>query len=432
MSMRTEEPRTATTRGGEPSCPHFGRCGGCTRLDQPIARQLAEKSGRVAETLAPFIDDSSFRIEPPTVPDHPPLHDRMKLAWPARTGRTGRLALGLYARGTHELVRIRRCEIQHPVLTEVGREAERLFDAAGVRAYDDGAHDGDDGVRLRAFLARIAPGTGELLLGVATTGGVWTEGPELADAVLEAAATIAERFATRSGQRPIRPIGFVRNLHDAPGNSLLGPRQLALRGRDHQFDRADGLWFRLSFGTFYQVHRRSDQLLYRPALAALGSLSERRFVDAYAGVGTFGMRMLRGGAAEVRMVESHPRACADARASLKRNRLDAGIFIESALDDFVTNDPRAFRETDAVLVDPPRSGLGETVCRALVRDRPETIVYVACSPRGLARDLTTLVGPNDRTDSATPPGPYRIEHAETVDLFPHTEHIESICVLRAR
>jgi 23S rRNA (uracil1939-C5)-methyltransferase len=70
---------------------------------------------------------------------------------------------------------------------------------------------------------------------------------------------------------------------------------------------------------------------------------------------------------------------------------------------------------DLVVADPPRSGLGENVCRSLAKLDAPRITYVSCDPSTLARDLRTLLTLG-----------YRIAEAHFVDLFPQTYHIESV------
>lgn len=341
------------------------------------------------------------------VPLRPPQHDRTKLAYPVRavqqSGRT-RLRMGIFARGTHEIVGIQECRIQARALTTLAQRAERVFVDMRLAPYDEAAHSGT----LRAFQARIMPGSGELLLGVVTTGGVFPQGAELARRLLAAAADLRDE-----GGGTLTPVGVMRNINDAPGNALLGAHSLPLSGRDFQTDRVDDLLFRVSFGSFYQVHRHTDRLLYRPALDLLGDVSGLRIVDGYGGVGCFGLRLAARGAAEIDIVESTPSACRDARRNATSNGSPAVRVIESPF-------PSAeFMATpDVAIVDPPRAGLGNAGCARLLAAAPQRILHVACSLRALAADLAQLCA-----------GGYRVVAVRLADLFPHTEHVEIVTLL---
>lgn len=396
--MRTDVERR---RSGGLRCSVFGSCGGCSALDVAIGAQLARKAAQVAERCAPWLAGVEVEWETPA---RAPRFDRTKLLYPVQPDRNGRPELGIYARGTHRIVRIDACEVQHPALTELGRRAERVLRALGLAPWDERTLRGD----VRALFARIAPGTGELLVGVVTRAGVFPAAAELAQRLLEAAESLP-----RDRGPAVHAVGIVRNLNESPGNALLGRRSLALLGRDHQQDRQDGLSFRISFGSFYQVHRDAARLLYAPALALAGDVRGARVVDGYGGVGCFGLRLAAAGAANVRIVESSAPACRDAVYNAERNAL-AGIEVERASFPAASFDARP----DLLVVDPPRAGLMQPgVERALAAAAPR-ILHVACAVGSLARDLAGLCA-----------GGYRVRRMRLVDLFPHTEHVEVLTLL---
>ena len=91
-------------------------------------------------------------------------------------------------------------------------------------------------------------------------------------------------------------------------------------------------------------------------------------------------------------------------------------------------DPRALADyrgkiktAPLVVMDPPRSGAGQKVMAALARLEPERIIYVACDPAALARDLKVAVLAG-----------YQIRYLQSFDLFPHTHHVETVCLLSCK
>jgi 23S rRNA (uracil1939-C5)-methyltransferase len=382
------------------SCRHFGRCGGCIALGSPPARQLERKAARVSERTAPWRGDVELEWE---------AHGsarfyRTKLLYPAQpAGRRG-LALGLYARGTHDIERIRECQIQHPALTELGRRAEAVFRELGLRAWDERARRGD----VRALHARITPDTGEVLIGVVTREGDFPASGALAERLVDA----ARQLPALRDPRP-RAVGVVRNLNQAEGNALLGAQSLLLAGRAYQEDVQDGLRFRIGFGSFYQLHRNASEILYRPALALCGDVEGARVVDGYGGIGTFGLRLAAAGAAEVSIVEASAPACADAAHNARCNGLE-GVRVERAP---FANASFAERP-DLMLVDPPRAGLLQPGVARVLAAAPARLLHVACSDASLARDLAGLTA-----------GGYRVRAMQLVDLFPYTEHVEVLTLL---
>ncbi|MCA8948644.1 MAG: class I SAM-dependent RNA methyltransferase [Planctomycetes bacterium] len=389
-------------------CPHFGTCGGCTALDIDIADQLAAKQARARELLAPFLGDGAITPEI-APPPRPPRHDRTSILYPVQS-RRGELRLGIYRTGTHEVEPITDCRIQHKALTALAVRAGDVLRKLRLPAYDETAHRG----LVRAFRARIMPGSNELLLGVVVTRRDFREREALAEALWRAAQDLRDEQG-----RELAPVGVVINVNEARGNALLGPVSFAPRGRTWQQDEvrspAEGgkpLRLRVSFGSFYQQNRYADAILFRPALALLGDVTGTRIVDGYGGVAAFGARLLAAGAAHVTLIASNAVACDDARHNLAaaltggRAAVREEVFGSTPLP-----------ACDLLIADPPRAGLGEAGAAAVLAASPPRVLLVSCALAALARDLAAL----------TPT--YRVRALRLCDLFPHTDHVEALTLL---
>ncbi|MCC7399709.1 MAG: class I SAM-dependent RNA methyltransferase [Planctomycetes bacterium] len=383
-------------------CPHFGPCGGCTLLDTPIESQLAQKQAHARSLLSPWLSDLVPEI---SLPPRTPRHDRLSLLFPAAR-RGHELVLGIYRRGSHDILPITDCRIQAKALTRLATAAAKVMNELSLDAYHETTQRG----LVRAFRARVMPGTGELLLGVVTTRADFSErivlGARLAD--------IAHGLKDEQG-KALPLVGVVVNHNPRPGNVLLGPDTAAIRGQTFQTDRQDGLEIRVSFASFYQQHRHSSAILFRPALQLLGDVAGQRVVDGYGGVGSFGLRLLRAGAAHVTLIESSPSAGADARHNFAANGLAAAAEVHQAPFGEAPLPP-----CDLLIVDPPRAGLMERGAAAVLAASPPRVLLVSCALEGLARDLTML--------SAR----YRVAAVRLCDLFPHTEHVEAVTLLERR
>jgi 23S rRNA (uracil1939-C5)-methyltransferase len=388
-------------------CPHETRCGGCSRLGVAPADQLRDKRDALRELLSDTLpDDVPIGIH---VPASPPVHTRTKLAWPVRSGAGGRVRIGMFARGSHDLVPIDECQLGDPALTSLQKRTAEILERHGVPGYDEASHRGC----VRAFHARFVDGTSELLLGLTTTSLPHRGLEGAARDLWEAAADCVDRHG-----QPLRPVGVVRSVLDGPSNTLLGSEQHTLLGRDHLVEQIDGLSIRVSFPSFYQSHRGADALLFAPALAMLGPVGpDDRVVDGYGGVGTFGLRLARAGAGRVELVESSPSSVQDARHNAATNRLTNLHVIEAPF-----GAARLAPDAQAVLVDPPRKGLGPDGVQQVLHLGAPRVLYVSCGPKALARDLVPLLA-----------GGYRVHAVQIADLFPHTDHYETLCLLeRAR
>jgi 23S rRNA (uracil1939-C5)-methyltransferase len=381
-----------------PRCRHFGVCGGCESLDLPYAEQLARKQEALRALFAPL--DGALASALTVHPSPQVERYRNKAIYPVRPRAGGGAEAGFFRRGTHELVDVRECQVQEGCLTSTLPALREAIGELGLAPYDERSGAGF----VRALFGRVATGTGELQLGVVTRAGEFPRGAELA----ARAERACDGLATERGRR-IRFAGFVRSIHDAPGNRLLGERCLPLRGRDHLRERLGRLDLEISMGSFYQVNAPATLALYRRVEAALGEGEIGRLVEAYSGIGSLAL-WLAPRAREVFAIELSRSAVRDARRNFAAAGLPAERVLEGRVEERLSDVPGPI---DALVVDPPRAGLSPEVLAALLARRSPRLVYVSCNPRTLRRDALALRD-----------GGYELRGLEAVDLFPHTSHVE--------
>ena len=406
-----------------PSCPAFGRCGGCQLLDVPYAEQLAAKQRRIEELLAPLAAPEALR---PILGMAEPFHYRNKVITPyaparqrkgerkgkggrpggasgARDGRPERPAIltGMYERGTHRLIPTDECLIENRAAKGATLAIRDIMARHGMEPYDEDAHAGF----VRHAVARAAQRTGELLVTLVTNG-------------REFAASKA--FCRELKRRVPEVVTVVQNVNTRQTNAILGDEERVLYGPGFILDELCGLTFRISSQSFYQVNAVQAEVLYDAAVALAALDGTQAVLDAYCGTGTIGLVAAARGAARVTGVDAVAPAIADARLNARHN----GI----ANAEFVAADATAFMAQGAarglaapgqelvVMMDPPRAGSTERFLRAAAALAPARIVYVSCNPDTQARDARVLAAAG-----------YRITAAQPVDMFPHTPHIECIC-----
>lgn len=382
------------------SCKHFGVCGGCSLLDQPIAWQLHDKVAAVERLLAPWLGDVRVAFE---LPNRPQQHFRTRLLYPVKSDRERQPVLGIYEYHSHHVVPIDECQTQDAWLTALGREVAPILRELRLEAFQPNRRRGV----AKAFQARLASGTGEVLAGLVTRPGTFEQGAAFAQLLSEA----AERLPQKG--RPRKLVGVVHSISDREDDFLLGDRHVPLRGRDHVVDRRDGLTFRVSAGSFYQIHAGAHALLYRPAIELCGDVTGKTVVDGYGGVGAFGLRLAKAGARDVLIVEDNAAACRDAEHNIRDNGLGNARVLRASF-------PKAElpQSPDLMVVDPPRSGLQQNGVARVLASAPQRLLYVACAAEALQRDLPALTGSG-----------YRLTAMRLCDLFPHTEHVELVACL---
>jgi 23S rRNA (uracil1939-C5)-methyltransferase len=166
---------------------------------------------------------------------------------------------------------------------------------------------------------------------------------------------------------------------------------------------------------FFQTNAGAAEELVKIVLASLEGLSHLRVLDLYCGSGLFSLQMANAGA-KVIAVEENRQAIADAEMNLRLNRLPAGQvrFVALRVEDALL---RLARDPwDAVVLDPPRQGCPPAVLSAVFEQiRPLRVVYVSCNPDALATELPGILNTG-----------YRVTRVQPVDMFPHTDHIETV------
>jgi len=169
--------------------------------------------------------------------------------------------------------------------------------------------------------------------------------------------------------------------------------------------------FRVSAGSFWQVHKAGPEVLVREVLERVGDAGA--VMDLYAGSGLFTLPLAATGR-EVSSVEADPQAAKDARRNLHAH--PAARVVEGDVRQMLR---AGLGRYDAVVLDPPRSGAGRATLEALRSTGASTLVYVACDPVALARDVAIL-----REFG------YALESATAWDLFPMTHHVETVATFR--
>lgn len=167
--------------------------------------------------------------------------------------------------------------------------------------------------------------------------------------------------------------------------------------------------FRVSVGSFFQVHTTLTERLVEHVMRVLCPQSDQIVFDLYAGVGLFSAFIAQAGARLI-AVEASPWAWDDFAFNLDEFA-QVELFQATVEETLPVLDPHP----NSVIVDPPRTGLGKGVIQQLVELHPERLVYVSCDPATLARDARLFIE-----------GGYHLEKTTPFDLFPQTCHIETL------
>lgn len=174
--------------------------------------------------------------------------------------------------------------------------------------------------------------------------------------------------------------------------------------------------YRVAADGFWQVHRDGPAVLVDAVLAGAGEIDGARVLDLYSGAGLFTLPLAHavGGAGSVVAVEGEQRAVRDARRTLHDHpQVDLQhALVHRALGAGVG------AGSDVVVLDPPRKGAGRKIVEQVANVAPARVVYVACDPAALARDIAYFAERG-----------YTLASLRALDLFPMTHHVECVAVL---
>ena len=372
------------------TCENYEKkCGGCPLLTLPYPEQVAKKQARVSTLLGHYAPVEPLRAM------QEPWHYRNK-AIATFAMQRGKLVLGLYAEGSHRVLPGCQCLLQSEVLN---RTLSAVLDAA--RACRWVAYDEDRGTGLVRHAVLRTSREGKVLVTLVTAR------PELPG---------SRNFCTALRKAAPWVVGIVQNINPTQTSAVLGNREKTLFGRDFVTDTLCGLQFAISSRSFYQVNPVQTEVLYRTALELAALTGKETVIDAYCGIGTIGL-CAAARAGRVIGVERNPAAARDAAANARRNRIANAEFVCADATEWMMQQADKLRP-DVIFLDPPRAGSTPECIAAVAKMNPRRIVYVSCDPETLARDIV-LFGRNG----------YRARRCLPVDLFPHTKHVETVCLL---
>ncbi len=382
-----------------PRCAVYQRCGGCQLQHLSYPAQLAAKRQTVIDAVSRIGKLRDVTVHP-TIGAVEPWYYRNKMQFPVGFA-GGRLAVGCFSSGSHDIVDVDDCCIQHAANNAIARTVRATLAGLGVPPYDEKSGRGV----VRHVLGRVGTASGEVMTVIVT-----------------ATADLPKKESIVASLRRDIPglVSVVHNVNPARTNVILGRQTATIWGEDTIVDRIGEFLFRVSARSFFQVNTAQAAVLYRKAEEYAGLTGVETVIDAYCGTGTITLFLARR-AAKVYGIEVVADAVEDARANAAANGVGNTEYI---VGDAVEVMPRLRArgvQPHAIVVDPPRAGCAPAVLDTFVGMRPQRIVYVSCNPASLARDLAILAG-----------GGYRVQEIQPVDMFPQTFHVESVVWLQRK
>ncbi|MBI5143176.1 MAG: class I SAM-dependent RNA methyltransferase [Nitrospirae bacterium] len=351
----------------DPQCPLFGECGGCRWQFIDYPAQVAFKVEILRDCLRRIggIDfhPSSTPLAGGSVNSPPLVGEAFGYRYRARLSVSKRGEIGFLRRNSHDVVAFENCIILRDELNEAIR---RIRSAAKFKAGGEIiVVCGDHGI--------AAAVNGDFIAG---------------------SITDKMRFIRETGLSGL----------DVNGKRFGNPAIA--------FDLS-GLQYTVSARSFFQANWRLNLKMVQAVceLAPKGA----RIADIYAGAGNFAIALAARGH-DVTAVEGDKSSSADGERNARQIKSGNIRFIRKSAEAAIAK----LQPADAMIVDPPRAGMEPAAVEAIMRMKPQRLIYVSCDPATLARDMKKLARL------------YDVESLRLIDMFPQTGHIEALAEMRLR
>lgn len=387
----------------EPVCPVARQCGGCQIQHLSYEAQLSYKENKIKNCLVrlgKFPQEQIDSIMESIMGMDEPYHYRNKAQFPVGRSKEGEIVTGFYASRTHSIIPATGCAIQDKRNEQILETIIGTMKKYNIEPYDETSHKG----LVRHILTRVGYHTGEIMVCLVLNG---TNLPHQ--------DVFIERLTAIEGMKSISI-----NVNKEKTNVILGTKVKTLWGEDYIVDSIGDIKYQISPLSFYQVNPVQTQKLYQTALDYAGLTGGEIVWDLYCGIGTISL-FLAQKAKMVYGVEIVPEAIADANRNKAFNHIENVEFFVGASEEVL---PQKYKESngemsaDVIVVDPPRKGCDAALLQTVMDMAPERVVYVSCDPATLARDLRILCD-----------GGYELAKVRGCDMFGHSGHVETVCLL---
>lgn len=416
-----------------PKCKYSGICGGCSFQFMEYSKQLGVKRQHTIDALQRI---GGFKNPPVSeiIPCDDIFYYRNKMEFSFGYDSKMNFALGMHVPGRRfDIMNLEECFLESPFSALIVNETRDFMREKGWEPfrYSDGSG------FLKALYVREGKRTNEVMINLVTSDDVpegFEKGLVEYCKLLLALKDPGESGATGKSEESSRMQYALRCAACVPKKivSIYWSRVIAQRGKPKVTEESlvfgrktlnekmilgngDELEFDILPQAFFQVNTYQAERLYGEVVRLAESCDTRAIFDLFCGTGTIGLFLAKH-AEEVLGIELNEDAVKAARENARKNN----IF---NIDFFVGDVAKVLQNVrvrpSLIVVDPPRAGLTEKMIKQINDFGARELIYVSCNPASLARDCQILKQYG-----------FKLETVQPVDMFPHSYHIENVCMLR--
>lgn len=402
----------------ETFCSHFGICGGCKWQNLTYQAQLDYKQKQVTDTLERLGKLTLPKINP-ILGSEETVYYRNKLEFTFSNKKwitnkesitnddiSTQNALGFHVpKRFDKIIDIQECYLQSDLSNEIRNTLRHFALEKGFTFYDLKQHSGF----LRNLIIRTTT-LGETMVIV-----VFAElHKEYIDKTMEFLSKAFPKLTSLLyiiNQKRNDTI-YDQDIHIFSGQDCIYEEMNDLNG--------EKIRFRISPKSFYQTNSKQAEKLYKIAANYAEFTGTELVYDLYTGAGTIANFIARS-TKKVVGIDVVEDAIRDAVINSELNKINNTVFYAGDMKTLFNEDfIQQHGKPDVIITDPPRAGMHEDVCKQLIQLKAPKIVYISCNPATQARDIALLEDD------------YEVVIVQPIDMFPHTQHVENIILMRLK
>ena len=373
--------------------------GGLELAHLSYEKQLEFKRNNMLESLRKYHprNYAKYKVKK-TIPAPDEWHYRNKAQYQIENVH-GKTKLGLFAPNSHRLIDLPKMPTQSEDTQKTEREIKVLIEKLHVPVANFRRH--LPGVKT--IVVRQSEASKEIQVTLITIGHKIKNLIPLAKEIMKLDNVVSVYQNETEWQNP----------------QVWGNKTEKLLGKNQITEEILGKKFALSPRAFFQLNPVQTVNLYSEALKYLDLTPDQTLIDAYSGVGTLGI-LAADRVKQVIGIETIPEAVKDAEHNVELNHIKNADYIQGSVEKVLPELKNSGVSVDALIVDPPRTGLAKKLIKTLLQVKPETFVYISCNPSTLAQDLVLLSEV------------YDVRVIQNVDMLPQTPRCEAIAKLVLR
>ena len=378
-------------------CPRFDSCGGCATGEITYEKQLEMKEAYVRGLFdragIPYERFESIVPSPVTGG----YRNKMEFSFGDEV-KGGELTLGMHERGRHySIVSLGECTISPKDFNIIRQAVESYFRSKGESFYRQADRKGF----LRHLVLRHSVSENAVMVNLVTSSQGTLDEEGFVSMLLS--LDLEGRIA-----------GILHTVNDAFADAVISQGTKLLWGNGYITEKLCGLDFRITPFSFFQTNSRGAEQLYSKVREYCGDAKDKTIFDLYCGTGTIA-QIVSPGAREVVGIELVQEAVEAARENAVLNGISNCSFIAG---DVLGRVDELQGKADTIILDPPRAGINPRAAEKIIAFSPRQFIYVSCKAQSLINDLPAFLQAGYAVRSICP-----------VDMFPHTEHVETVVLI---